>query len=238
MSQPQAHIVVVEDEVEIQQLVADYLQHAGFQVTTFGEGDRALTALTEGALEADLVILDIMLPGLDGLELCQSLRQHSQVPVVFLTARHDEIDRLLGLRLGADDYICKPFSPREVVARVEAILRRQRWLSSSAAEQGTPGLLLDPAALKVKLDNQAIELTPVEFRLLQTLVENPGRVFRRDQLVNAAYDDYRVVSDRTIDSHIKNIRLKLTQVRAEQQFIQSVYGVGYRFEPDISTVSP
>lgn len=225
-----ASILVVEDEADIQGLLRDYLQHAGMQVTLESDGAAALERLkAAGANDFDVVILDIMLPTLDGLAVCQQLREFSHVPVIFLTARHDEIDRLLGLRLGADDYICKPFSPREVVARVEAIVRRHRWQQGATAQPNT-GLQLDTDSYTARLNGQPIDLTPVEFRLLHRLQQQPGRVFRRDQLVQAAYDDYRVVSDRTIDSHIKNLRIKLQQVAPELQLIHSVYGVGYRFE--------
>lgn len=236
-----ARICLVEDEPDIRQLVCDYLQNAGLHVEAFGDGADAMKHLqdshTTGQL-ADLIILDVMLPGLDGLAICQQLRTFTRTPVIFLTARHDEIDRLLGLRLGADDYVCKPFSPRELVARVEAILRRQEWMTAHASPAAAAGLHLDSDALRASLNGHALDLTPVEFRLLSTLVAHPGRVFRRDQLVDVAYEDYRVVSDRTIDSHIKNLRLKLSRVRDGQRLIQSVYGVGYRFEPDTSTVSP
>jgi len=230
-------VYLVEDEPDIQSLVCDYLVHANLTVELFADGAEALQAIRNKL--PDLVILDIMLPGMDGLALCQAIREFSQVPVIFLTARHDEIDRLLGLRLGADDYICKPFSPREVVARVEAILRRQQWFAktSQGSLSEANGLDLNEQNHSARLDGQLLDLTPVEFRLLYALAMQPGRVFHRDQLVNAAYDDYRVVSDRTVDSHIKNLRAKLSACRPQQQFIQSVYGVGYRFEAE-STISP
>lgn len=238
MNTQPASILVVEDEVDIQGLLRDYLVHDGHEVTVSGDGEAALKLLRQhngaGGKDSatfDLVLLDVMLPGLDGLAVCQSLREFSQVPVIFLTARHDEIDRLLGLRLGADDYICKPFSPREVVARVAAILRRQRWQQAPQRAAAESGLVIDEAQFQASLDGATLDLTPVEYRLLQTLAAQPGRVFRRDQLVDAAYEDYRVVSDRTIDSHIKNLRLKLAGARRSAAFIQSVYGVGYRFEP-------
>lgn len=238
MNTQPASILVVEDEADIQGLLRDYLAHDGHEVTVSDNGQVALNLLrkrnaagTEGNDAFDLVLLDVMLPGLDGLAVCQALREFSQIPVIFLTARHDEIDRLLGLRLGADDYICKPFSPREVVARVAAILRRQRWQQVPQQVAAESGLLIHEAEFQASLDGKTLDLTPVEYRLLQTLAAQPGRVFRRDQLVDAAYEDYRVVSDRTIDSHIKNLRLKLAGARASAAFIQSVYGVGYRFEP-------
>ncbi|RUO26830.1 two-component system response regulator BaeR [Aliidiomarina minuta] len=230
-------VYVIEDEPDIQLLLQDYLIQAGLTVKLFADGAQGLQAIREEP--PDLVILDIMLPGMDGLAVCQAVREFSQVPVIFLTARHDEIDRLLGLRLGADDYICKPFSPREVVARTEAILRRQQWFLDSASESlpQVSGLDLNEQNHSARLDGELLDLTPVEFRLLYVMATQPGRVFRRDQLVNAAYDDYRIVSDRTVDSHIKNLRAKLSASRPLQNFIQSVYGVGYRFEPE-STLSP
>lgn len=232
MPQADSYIFIVEDEPSIRSLVSDYLLQAGFRVDTCGDGQEALNRIesTMGSGEPyDLIILDVMLPGLDGLEICQKLRTFSMVPVVFLTARHEEIDRLLGLRLGADDYISKPFSPRELVARVEAILRRTK-MQPSLVKTEMSGLQLDKDRHQAHLHGQLLELTPVEFRLLAALAAQPGRVFRRDQLVQEAYEDYRVVSDRTIDSHIKNIRLKLDQVAPTVQLIHSVYGVGYRFE--------
>lgn len=226
-------ILIVEDEPDIQRIIQDYLVQSGFRVQSHADGAKALAALETQMRTTDpydLVVLDVMLPSLDGLEVCQKLRTFSQVPVVFLTARHDEIDRLLGLRLGADDYISKPFSPREMVARIEAILRRTRPSASVSIASAEAGLHLDSDSYQARLQGQVLELTPVEFRLLNILAAQPGRVFRRDQLVQAAYDDYRVVSDRTIDSHIKNLRTKLQQASPELQLIHSVYGVGYRYE--------
>lgn len=232
-----ASILVVEDEPSIQSLLQDYLENAGHMVTLCANGEQALTLLgsrQRGEAPFDVVILDIMLPGLDGLGVCQSLREFSQVPVVFLTARHEEVDRLLGLRLGADDYVCKPFSPRELVARVNAMIRRMQWHDSKQGDAvnalAYEGVTVDAATFMAKAQGSPLELTPVEFRLLQTLVQQPGRVFRRDQLVQAAYEDYRVVSDRTIDSHIKNLRMKLHKAAPDVDYIHSVYGVGYRFE--------
>jgi two-component system response regulator BaeR len=168
-----------------------------------------------------------MLPGKDGLEVCRELRAFSDVPIIMVTARVEEIDRLLGLELGADDYICKPFSPREVVARVKAILRRLERSVDAAAPQG---LAIDEASYRATLDGQLLDLTPVEFRLLRALASTPGRVYTRDQLLDHLYDDHRVVTDRTVDSHVKNLRRKLEQVRPDQDVIRSIYGVGYRME--------
>lgn len=234
-------VFVVEDEPAIQSLVSDYLRQSGFAVETCGDGKEALgiiEARAQSGASFDLIVLDVMLPGLDGLEVCQRVRQFSMVPVVFLTARHDEIDRLLGLRLGADDYISKPFSPRELVARVEAILRRTRHTHTAPSDQAETSLQLDKGGYQATLHGQALDLTPVEFRLLECLSTKPGRVFRRDQLVQAAYEDYRIVSDRTIDSHIKNLRIKLHQAAPHLQLIHSVYGVGYRYEAVADETTP
>ena len=176
----------------------------------------------------DLILLDLMLPGRDGIDLCRELRSFSAVPIVMVTAKVEEIDRLLGLQLGADDYICKPFSPREVVARVQAILRRSAHWHTSTAEVNA--LSIDEDQHTASYAGHLLELTPVEFRLLKTLHGNPGRVFSRDQLMNKLYEDYRVVTDRTVDSHIKNLRRKLDVLSPERELIRSVYGIGYKFE--------
>ncbi len=174
----------------------------------------------------DLILLDLMLPGRDGLEICREIRTFSSVPIIMVTARIEEIDRLLGLELGADDYICKPFSPREVVARVKAVLRRSE---KNSASQLT-GLQLDEACYRATLDSVELDLTAVEFKLLQFLAVNPGRIYNRQQLMDRIYPDERIVSDRTIDSHIKKLRRKISDVSALKELIHSVYGVGYKFE--------
>jgi two-component system response regulator BaeR len=165
------------------------------------------------------------LPGLDGLEVCKAIRQQSQVPIIMVTALVEEIDRLLGLELGADDYICKPFSPREVVARVKAVLRR---VGASGEPALATGLKIDEQQHAASLDDKQLKLSPVEFGLLSYLNTYPGRVFSRDQLMTAIYSDYRIVSDRTVDTHVKNLRRKLSQARPGSDLIESVYGVGYR----------
>ena len=175
-------------------------------------------------LAPDAVRLDIMLPGENGLDVCKSIRGFSSVPILMVTARAEEIDRLLGLELGADDYICKPFSPREVVARVKAVLRRM----SAIAQAARSPIELDESRFEVRVRGQPLMVTPVEFRLLRKLLAQPGRVFSRQQLMDAAYRDHRVVSDRTVDSHVKNLRRKLADAGFDP--ITSVYGVGYRLE--------
>ncbi|KQQ96628.1 response regulator [Massilia sp. Leaf139] len=214
-------IYIVEDEPELAALVADYLRAAGFVPTVFGDGAAALAAIR--AAPPALVVLDLMLPGLDGLALCREVRSFSEVPVVMTTARVEEIDRLLGLELGADDYLCKPFSPRELVARVKAILRR-------AGVPAAP-LAIDARARRARLRGQALELTPTEFALLAALARRPGQVLSRAQLLAQAHQDKLEVTDRAVDSHIKNLRRKIALATPEYEPIRSIYGLGYRFEP-------
>ncbi|MGK9063721.1 response regulator [Stutzerimonas chloritidismutans] len=216
-----ADVLVVEDEPKLAALLRDYLQAAGHRVTCLDDGLAVEPAVR--AKMPDLILLDIMLPGRDGLDICRALRRFSDVPIMLITARVEEIDRLLGLDLGADDYVCKPFSPREVVARARAILRRR----TPPAE---PGLLLDAAAYRATFNGTDLGLTPVEFRLLACLAGSPGRVFSRDQLMDRLYDDHRIVTDRTVDSHVKNLRRKLEQASPERELIHSIYGVGYKLE--------
>jgi len=215
-------ILIVEDEPKIASLLEDYLQAQGGMATRIEDrGDRAMAAFD--AFKPQLVLLDLMLPGLDGIEVCKKIRENSDVPVIMITAKVEEIDRLLGLELGADDYICKPFSPREVVARVKAVLRR-------SSPEATVGLEMNEAEFAARLNGQDLVLTPVEFALLKTLSGQAGRVFSRDQLMNGMYADYRVVSDRAVDTHVKNLRRKLTDVSGSDDMIKSIYGLGYRFE--------
>lgn len=219
-----ATILIVEDEEKIASLLCDYLEKSGgYRTHWIARGDEAVQAFEDVA--PDLVLLDLMLPGMSGLDVCKAIRGKSQVPIIMVTALVEEIDRLLGLELGADDYICKPFSPREVVARVKAVLRR-----SGAGKDGfvTLGLQIDQERHSASLDNQPLKLSPVEFALLSYLAEHPGQVFSRDQLMNAIYSDYRIVSDRTIDTHVKNLRHKLADASPGADLIESVYGVGYR----------
>lgn len=217
-------ILIVEDEHKVAELLRDYLVAGGHEVRHLERGDEVVAAVQ--AEPPELILLDVMLPGLDGLEVLRQLRRFSAVPVIMLTARIEEIDRLLGLELGADDYVCKPFSPREVMARVKAILRR----IDPDATRPSDELVLDGDAFLARFRGRPLELTPVEFRLLQALLETPGRVYSRDQLLDRIYDDHRVVTDRTVDSHIKNLRRKLEEVAPGEELIRSVYGVGYRLE--------
>ena len=214
-------IAIVEDEPELAALVADYARAAGFQPMVFGDGAAALAAIRNDI--PALVVLDLMLPGLDGLSLCREVRAFSNVPIVMVTARVEEIDRLLGLELGADDYLCKPFSPRELVARIKAILRRSGVRSAP--------LIVDHAARRASVHGQLLDLTPTEFDLLAALARRPGQVFSRAQLLGLAHQDKLEVTDRAIDSHIKNVRRKIEAAAPGLEPIRSIYGVGYRFDP-------
>jgi two-component system response regulator BaeR len=219
------HILIVEDEVKLAGLLRDYLVQEGFDVAMLHRGDEVEDWVRKN--EVDLVLLDLMLPGKSGLDVCKALRASpSQLGIIMVTARVEEIDRLLGLELGADDYICKPFSPREVVARVKAVLRRGR---RGEAPQGG-SIVLDDAGYKATIGGKDLALTAVEYQLLKVLMSQPGRIYSRDQLMDAMYRDERVVSDRTVDSHVKKIRRKIADVLPDREIIHSVYGVGYKYE--------
>ena len=220
------HILVVEDEEKITRLLCDYLKQAGFQTASQANGDRVIAQVKKEP--PDLILLDIMLPGKDGMALCREIRQFSNVPIIMITARVEEIDRLLGLELGADDYICKPFSPREVVARVKAIFRRVD-AAPPASQMVVGSISLDDETHQVMIEQQVLNLTPSEFGLLKVMMQQPDRVFSRSELINRVqgydFDGY----DRTIDTHIKNLRKKIAQILPGQEIISTVYGVGYRF---------
>jgi two-component system response regulator BaeR len=218
-------IVIVEDEPELAALVADYAQAAGYTATVFGDGALALAAIRRAP--PALVVLDLMLPGLDGLSVCRAVREFSEVPIVMVTARVEEIDRLLGLDLGADDYLCKPFSPRELMARIKAILRRAGRTPAAA-----PMVDVDEAARRIRIHGRALELTPTEYGILAALARRPGQVFSRAQLLDAAREGNANldVADRAIDSHVKNLRRKLEAVLPGVDAIHAIYGLGYRFD--------
>ena len=218
---PEKRILIVEDEEKIAHLLRDYFIQANYEVHLLDRGDLVLPWLSKN--NADVMLLDIMLPGLDGIAVCREVRQQSDIPILMITAKVEEIDRLLGLEMGADDYICKPFSPREVVARVKAILRRVTVSDSSSNEFN-----LDEQKYQITYKQNMLSLTAVEFQLLKPMYKEPQRVFSRNQLMDNMYSDNRVVSDRTIDSHIKKLRKKLSELSPEHDFIESVYGVGYR----------
>jgi two-component system response regulator BaeR len=237
----EARILIVEDEPKIASLLAEYLEAAHYRVQVLHEGTGAAQYVRENPTA--LVLLDLMLPGKDGLTVTREIRSFSQVPIIMLTAQVEEIDRLIGLELGADDYICKPFSPREVVARVKAILRRVHApvVSAQSAQaeelsESSP-LRLDEQGFQAWFNGGKLDLTPAEFRLLLLFCKSPGRAFSREHVLNALYDDNRIVTDRTVDTHIKNLRRKLEQAGAPEGIITSIYGVGYRFEGWSKTAS-
>ncbi len=225
-------ILVVEDEPKLGQLLFDYLHAANYQPTLIARGDEVIDYVKQH--QPALILLDLMLPGMDGISVCRELRKFSDVPIIMVTAKTEEIDRLLGLEIGADDYICKPFSPREVVARVKTILRRcqpnMAAHNSQTNNDNQTKLIIDENAFQVRYGSQLLELTPAEFRLLKFMSDNAGMVFSRDQLLDILYDDHRVVTDRTIDSHVKNLRRKLESLDNEKTFIRSIYGLGYRWD--------
>jgi len=233
-------ILIVEDEPKLAQLLVDYLKQSGFATHVIADGQQALDWINLHHEEVDLMILDLMLPNLDGMEICKAVRQFSTMPILMATARVEEIDRLIGLELGADDYLCKPYSPREVVARVKAILRRSQLVLShqqgSLADTNKPvaellaGLVLEEEKYKAILNGKELDLTAVEFQILVILAKEPGRIFSRQQLMDGGYQDHRVVSDRTIDSHIRKLRKRINEKCPESEIIHSVYGVGYKFE--------
>jgi len=220
------HILIVEDEKKIADLLCDYLKGAGFRTSTQDNGNRVISQVRKDS--PDLILLDIMLPGKDGMELCREIRQVSNIPIIMITARVEEIDRLLGLQLGADDYICKPFSPREVVARVKTVFRRVH------AEPQTNNLVvgsisLDDETHQVMIGNQMLNLTPNEFGLLKIMMRRPNRVFSRSELINRVQGYGFEGYDRTIDTHIKNLRKKIGRQLPGQEIISTVYGIGYKF---------
>src|SRR5690349_11638807 len=220
-------ILVVDDEPQIAEIASDYLRLGGFEVVVAEDGVRALETVRER--HPDLVILDLGLPKLDGLDVARTIRRTSDLPIIMLTARVEEDDRLHGLEIGADDYITKPFSPRELVARVRAVLRRteKRKSESDATTLRVADLLIDVTRMRVSRDDETIDLTPTEFQLLEALARHAGRVFTREQLLDAVRGSAAEAFDRAIDSHIKNIRRKLRG--GAREYIATVYGIGYRF---------
>ncbi len=220
------HVLIIEDEDKIREILRDYLKKAGFRVTSLAGGEKAVESFRQNT--PDLVLLDIMLPGKDGLDICREIRAFSRVPIIMITARVDEVDRVLGLELGADDYICKPFSPREVVARVKAVLRRT-LTSREEVTARTPGdIILKEDTHEAIAAGHLLKLTPIEFSLLRVFIKSPGRAFSRNELISLVqgydYEGY----DRTIDSHIKNLRKKIEACIPDREIICSVYGIGYK----------
>ena len=224
-------ILIVEDETDLAQILVDYLKRDGFAASAITDGLAAMAELHRAP--PDLLLLDLMLPGMDGLSILRELRKTSSLPVILLTARVEEIDRLIGLELGADDYVCKPYSPREVVARVKTVLRRlQPAITPGAATPvSTSAIEIDAGNWQASVAGKRLDLTPKEFKLLQALAAKPGRVFSRGQLLDTLYEDNLDVSERAVDSHMKNLRKKLAQALPDAEPIRSIYGVGFVFEP-------
>ena len=218
------HVLIVEDEVKIASLLNDYLVQSGYETSVIHDGSEVEDWLEQNT--TSIMLLDLMLPGKTGVDICKDVRKDSNLPIIMITAKVEEIDRLLGLELGADDYICKPFSPREVVARVKAVLRR----TESTEDLSQKGLVLDTDTYKALINGEDLNLTAVEFQLLKVLSDQPGRIFSRSVLVDKIYHDGRVVSDRTIDSHIKKLRKKIAEILPDVELIHSLYAVGYKFE--------
>ncbi len=226
-TEPPRTVLVVEDEAKIAQLLQDYLHNNGYNTHWIDSGETVVDWVRQH--QPDLILLDLMLPGKDGVSICQELRGFSEIPIIMITARVEEIDRVLGLEIGANDYICKPFSPREVMARVKALFRTLAYRQQPLNQKHNT-VVLDEQRMLATVSGHALELTPVEFRLLATLVSQPGRIFPRAQLMDNIYEDRRVVTDRTVDSHIKNLRRKIAEHHSDPEIIKSVYGVGYKFE--------
>ncbi len=218
-------ILIVEDEHRLAETHRDYLRNSGYETAWLADGMAVVPWVRENA--PDLILLDLLLPGKDGLDICREIRSFSNVPIIMVTARVEEVDRLIGLDAGADDYICKPFSPREVVARVKTVLRRS--LPQQSQEEQV--LSLDEDRYQATIQGQKLDLTALEFQLLSILAQKPGRIYSRNQLMDRLYPDQRIVCDRTIDSHIKNLRKKIALAAPGLELIHSIYGVGYKYEP-------
>lgn len=224
MSDSKKLILVVEDEPTLSAILCEYFEHAGFCAQSIDDGAVVIDYVRE--MSPDLIILDLMLPNRDGLDIYREIRTFSQVPIIMATAKVEEIDRLIGLELGADDYICKPYSTREVVVRAKNILRRNKPTTAVFHDN----LMINELSMTVTFHKKQLSLTPAEFRILAFLFKNNGKIYSRDQLMGHIYSDHRVVTDRAIDSHIKNLRRKLSEIDSSVDYIKSVYGVGYKFD--------
>ena len=220
------HVLIVEDEKKLADILIAYLNKEQFRVTHYESGSGVSDWVKNN--QPNIILLDLMLPDVNGKDLCKEIREFSTVPIIMVTAMIDEIDRLIGLELGADDYVCKPFSPKEVVARVKAVLRR----SEGDFNQGEiyDAFEVNDETYSIKLHGDRLDLTPVEFRLLKMFIQSPGRVFNRDQILDNIFEDGRIVLDRTVDTHVKNLRHKLKTASPEHDYVRSVYGIGYSFE--------
>ena len=227
LTESKQKVFIAEDEIALSEIFRDYLVAEGYDVTLTHSGKGVVDYVRQ--FSPDLVILDLMLPEVDGLSICKSIRRFSDVPVIIVTAKVDEIDRLLGFETGADDYICKPAKPKEIVARVKAVLRRAK---AGSNQTSIKQIQLDQASYIARWEGRDLELTRVEFRLLSLLVSDNGQIFSRSRIMNSIYEDGRHVSNRSIDTHVKNLRHKLSAISHIENPIQSVYGVGYKLEVD------
>jgi len=220
------HVLIVEDEKKLADILAEYLKKDRFKTTHFESGKGVVDWVKDN--QPNIILLDLMLPDVNGKDLCKQIRQFSSIPIIMVTAMIDEIDRLIGLELGADDYVCKPFSPKEVVARVKAVLRRSERDINHA--EIFDAFEVSDETYSIKLNQNRLDLTPVEFRLLKMFLQSPGRVFNRDQILDNIFEDGRIVLDRTVDTHVKNLRHKLKSAAPEHDYVRSIYGIGYSFE--------
>lgn len=228
-------ILIVDDEVKIANVLNNYLSKSGYETKMLHDGNDVMKAIEENTPE--LILLDVMLPNIDGLTLCKEIKEKYNFPVILVTARRDEIDRVMGLEIGADDYVCKPFSPKEVVARVKARLRTtNNNASSNSSTHNTPieGLNIDFEEKVVWFYEERLDLTPVEYRLLITLLQKPGFAVSREKLLDEIYEDKRIVGDRTVDSHVKNLRKKFQKIKPESNLFKSVYKRGYKLEESVA----
>lgn len=220
------HVLIVEDEKKLADVLVQYLEKESFRITHFESGLNVVDWVKDN--QPNIILLDLMLPDINGKELCKEIRQFSSIPIIMVTAMIDEIDRLIGLELGADDYVCKPFSPKEVVARVKAVIRRTEGDYNESKIYET--FEVSDETYSIKYKQNKLDLTPVEFRLLKMFLESPGRVFNRDQILDKIFADGRIVLDRTVDTHVKNLRHKLKIASPDHDYIRSIYGIGYSFE--------
>lgn len=226
-------VLVVDDEQRIREVVRIYLEKEGFGVGEAADGQEALNSIAAG--KWDLIVLDIMMPGVDGWAVCKEIRKTTATPIIMLTARDDEMDRVLGLELGADDYVVKPFSPRELVARVKAVLRRSQGTRQDAADGkqvvlNHPGLSIDPQSRLVLVNGQSVNLTPKEYELLYQMAKSPNRTYTREELLEAIWGYDYFGDTRTVDTHVNRLRDKLTKTSGGNPYIATVWGVGYKFE--------
>lgn len=229
-------ILVVEDQPKLAQVHKEYIEQSGFDAYILNDGLDVIPWVKSNI--PDLVVLDIMLPGKDGVTLCREIRQFSNVPIIMVTAKVEETDRIIGLELGADDYVCKPVSPKELVARVRANIRRielgqtSKYVTQSYRIEDIDGVSIHESKYKASLNGKPLDLTAIEFQLLLTLVRRPGRIMTREQIMQKIYSDRRIVSDKTIDSHIKKIRKKLAEIDPDSEYIHALYGVGFKYEKE------